>query len=167
MRRWSKLVTVQRDATQSSLFIILQVQSACFGCQPHPSSRLHKTVTTTSVTGPWYCIYLPPTWPTLGMLEGGSCTKIWPVPEAVVTVLFTPDGGFGWHPKHVEWTCRIINRLILLHLVEQLLIYLGDIQNLYLTCDKNHIYIYVYNIYILFVESWSVERSGEKCYFSC
>ena len=28
-------------------------------------------------------------------LEGGSCTKILPVPEAVVTVLCTPDGGFG------------------------------------------------------------------------
>jgi len=38
--------------------------------------------------------------------------KIWPVPEAVVTVLCTPDGGCGWHPKHVEWTCRIINRLL-------------------------------------------------------
>ena len=27
---------VQQDATQSSLFIILQVHSTCFGCQPHP-----------------------------------------------------------------------------------------------------------------------------------
>ena len=50
----------------------------------------------------------------LATLEGGtwSCTKIWPVPEAVVTVLCTPDDGCGWHPKHVEWTCRIINRLL-------------------------------------------------------
>ena len=38
--------------------------------------------------------------------------KIWPVPEAVVTGLCTPDDGYGWHPKHVEWTCRIINRLL-------------------------------------------------------
>jgi len=38
--------------------------------------------------------------------------KLWPVPEAVVTVLCTPDDGCGWHPKHVEWTCRIINRLL-------------------------------------------------------
>jgi len=44
----------------------------------------------------------------LATSEGGSCT----VPEAVVTVLCTPDDGCGWHPKHVEWTCRIINRLI-------------------------------------------------------
>jgi len=38
--------------------------------------------------------------------------KIWPVPEAVITVLCTPDDGCFWHPKHVEWTCRIINRLL-------------------------------------------------------
>jgi len=44
-------------------------------------------------------------------LEGGSCTKIWPVTEAVVTVLCTHD-GCGWHTKHVGWTCRIINRLL-------------------------------------------------------
>jgi len=45
------LVTVQRDATQSSLFIILQVHSTCFGCQPLPSSGVHKAVTTASGTG--------------------------------------------------------------------------------------------------------------------
>ena len=47
----------------------------------------------------------------LATLVGGSCTKIWPVPEAVVTVLCNPDEGCGWHPKHVEWNCRTINRL--------------------------------------------------------
>ena len=41
-----------------------------------------------------------------------AAQKIWPVPEAVVTVLCTPDDRCGWHPKHVEWTCRIINRLL-------------------------------------------------------
>ena len=75
-------------------------------------------------------------------LEGGRCTRnmtsilatmclaaqeIWPVfwprwrevdaqktslPKAAVTVLCTPDDGCGWHQKHVEWTCRIINRLL-------------------------------------------------------
>ena len=52
--------------------------------------------------------YLLPTWPSLATLEGGS----WPVPEAVSTVLFTPDDGCGWHQKRVEWTCVIINRLL-------------------------------------------------------
>jgi len=43
---------IQRDATQSSIFIILQVHSTCFRCQPHPSSGVHKTVTTAS--GIWH-----------------------------------------------------------------------------------------------------------------
>jgi hypothetical protein len=42
-----------------------------------------------------------------------------PVPEAVVTVLCTPDDGCGWHPKHVEWTCWIIDCFVL-HLIGQL-----------------------------------------------
>jgi len=92
------LKIVQRDATQSSLFIILQVHSICFGCQPHPSSGVHKTVTTAKLA--W------PRWREV------AAQKIWPVPVAVITVLFTPDEGCGWHPKHIEWTCRIINRLL-------------------------------------------------------
>jgi len=50
-----KLITVQRDPTQSGLFIILQVHSTIFGCQLHPSSWVHKTVTTVSGT-----VQLPP-----------------------------------------------------------------------------------------------------------
>jgi len=50
-----RLIIVKRDATQSSLFIILQVHSTCFGCQPHPSSGVHKTVTTASGTGHIFC----------------------------------------------------------------------------------------------------------------
>ena len=53
------LIIVQRDATQNSLFIILQVHSTCFGCQPHPSSGVHKTLTTASGTG-HICVQLPP-----------------------------------------------------------------------------------------------------------
>jgi len=64
-----------RDLKQSSLFIILQVQSACFGCQPHPLSEVYKTVTTASSTGHIFCSYLPPTWLSLATLEGGSCRK--------------------------------------------------------------------------------------------
>jgi hypothetical protein len=50
------LIIVQRNATQSRLFIILKVHSICFGCQPHPSSRVHKTVTTASDTGHIFCV---------------------------------------------------------------------------------------------------------------
>ena len=51
VHRWSKLIIVQRDETQSSLFVILQVHSTFFGFQPHPSSGVHKTVTTAPGTG--------------------------------------------------------------------------------------------------------------------
>jgi len=47
----SILIIVQRDATQSSLFILLKIHSTCFGYQPHPSSAVHKTVTTAPGTG--------------------------------------------------------------------------------------------------------------------
>jgi len=43
------LIIVQREATQSSLFVNLQLHSTCVYCQPHPSS-VHKTVTTASGT---------------------------------------------------------------------------------------------------------------------
>jgi len=78
------LIIVQRDATQRSLFIILQIHSTCFGCQSHPSSGVHKNVTTASGT-----VQLPTS--NVTTLEGGSCT----VPDAVVTVLCTPDDGCG------------------------------------------------------------------------
>ena len=51
----------------------------------------------------YFFVQLPPSnVAKLVTLEGGS----WPVPEAVVTVLCTPDDGC------VEWTCRIINRVL-------------------------------------------------------
>ena len=51
----SILINVQRRATQNSLFIILQVHSTRFGCQAHPSSGVHKIVTTASGTGHIFC----------------------------------------------------------------------------------------------------------------
>ena len=36
-------------------FIILQAYSTCFVYQPHPSSGVHKTVTTASGTGHIFC----------------------------------------------------------------------------------------------------------------
>jgi len=67
------LIIVQRDAKQSSLFIILQVHSTCFGCQPQPSSGVHKTVTTASGT---VAASLQRGQVNLATLEGGSYTKI-------------------------------------------------------------------------------------------
>jgi len=91
---WFILIIVQRDATQSSLFIILQVHSICFGCQPHPSSGVQKTVTTASGTShAVLCSYLPrPRWREVAAPK----KKILPVPEAVFMVLCTQDDGCGW-----------------------------------------------------------------------
>ena len=81
---FSKLIIVQRYATQSSLLIVLWVHSTCFGCQPHQSSGVHKTVTTASGTG-----QLPPSnvaklaWPRWREV---AAQKIWSVPGAVVAV---------------------------------------------------------------------------------
>jgi len=93
------LIIVKLDATQSSLFVILQVHSTCFGCQPHQSSGIHKTAATSLQRGKAQTCW-----------REVAAQQIWPVPEAVVKVLCTLDDGCGWHPKHVEWTCRIINR---------------------------------------------------------
>jgi len=65
------LITVQLDATQSSLFINLQVHSTCFGCQPHPSSGVQCGQAS------------------LAALEGGRCT----VPAAVVFFVQLPPSN--------------------------------------------------------------------------
>jgi len=136
VHRWSILIIAQRDATQSSLFIILQVHSTCFGCQPHPSvvhqtvtttsgtgqstcfgcqphpSGVHKTVTTASDTGHIFCaatsLQRGQAWPRWrevaaqhSMTSTGGCSY---------SFVYSCD-GCGWLPKHVEWTCRVINRL--------------------------------------------------------
>ena len=60
----------------------------------HPSSGVHKTVTTASGTGHIFCA-------TTALQRG----QAWPRWREVVA-------GCGWHSKHVEWTCRVINRLL-------------------------------------------------------
>ena len=71
VHRQSILIIVQRDATQTSPFIILQVRSTCFGREPHPSSGVHKTVTAVSGTGHIFCAAASLQ---CGTLEGGSYT---------------------------------------------------------------------------------------------
>ena len=89
--KYNILIIIQRDATQRSLFVILQVHYTCFGCQPHRSSGVHKTVTTASGT-----VQLPPSNVTKRpRWREVAAQKILPVPEGVVTVLCTPDDGCG------------------------------------------------------------------------
>jgi len=84
LQTYTILIIVQRDATQNSLFIILQVHSTCFGCQPHPSSGVHKTVTTPSGTDHSFCAA------TTLQLGQASLAKL-----ERVTVLCAPDDGCG------------------------------------------------------------------------
>jgi len=75
------------------VYLLFCKVTTCFGCQLHPSSEVHKTVTTASGTGHNFCeaTFLQRDQTSLARLEAGSCT----VPEAVVTVLCTPGDGCG------------------------------------------------------------------------
>ena len=83
---------------------LLQNYSTCFGCPSHPSSWVHKTVTAASGTG--HCNSTT-TFLQRGLIGhvGGRFLHryvMWPVPEAAVTVLCTPDNGCDGYPKHTE-----------------------------------------------------------------
>jgi hypothetical protein len=89
----------------SLYFIFLQDHSIRFGCRPHPSSGVHKTVVTSTGTS-LMIVQLPHF--NVATLEWGSCTIIWLVPVDVIKVLCTPDDGCGRHPKQVGWSCSKI-----------------------------------------------------------
>jgi len=100
------LLIVQRDATQNSLFIILQVQSTCFQVSTTPVIRSTQNCNySLQYRSHFLYNYLPPTWPSLATLGGCTLQSI----GAVVTVLCTSDDGCGWHPK----TCRVNFQTIL------------------------------------------------------
>jgi hypothetical protein len=98
----SILIIVQRDATQSSVFVIPQIQSTCFGCQSHPSSGIHKTVTTACNVAKF----------DLATLEGGSCTKNI-TNTGGCSYSFVHSWEWVWlTPETIGWACRVINRLL-------------------------------------------------------
>jgi hypothetical protein len=77
---------------------LLQNYSTCFGCPSDPSPGEHKNVTAASGTATIFLQrgLIRPRW------RNVVAPIIWPVPEAVVTVLCSPDDGCDGHPKHVE-----------------------------------------------------------------
>ena len=84
---------------------------------PASSRYMFRVSTTPIIRSTQKCNYslppsLPPTWQSWLRRREAAAQKIWPVSEAVFTVLCTPNNRCGWHPKYVEWTCRIINRLL-------------------------------------------------------
>jgi hypothetical protein len=114
---------IQQDAKLHSIFISGNC-STCFGWYFHPSSGAHTTVSTESgichntVTA--ICRYrvrvgtgLSVLWvaytthstlkpvPTLPQ-KGQIAVTVWQIPDAVDTVVCSPDDGWKYHPKHVE-----------------------------------------------------------------
>jgi len=114
VHRWSILIIVQRDATQTVYYSASSLYM--FQVSTTPIIRLTQNCNYSLRYRSYFCVQLPPS-----NVEVAA-QKIWPVPEAVVTVLRIPDDGWGWHPKHVERTCRITNRLFCVASRWQLLI---------------------------------------------
>jgi len=87
-------IIIQQDTTVHSLFISVK-RSTCFGWYFHPSSGAHNTVFTVS-----------------GIIETITATiqsrprqvtvMVSLMPNTVNTVLWAPDDGWKYHPKHVE-----------------------------------------------------------------
>ena len=97
----SILITVQRDATQSSLFIILQFPLYMFRVSTTP-------IMSTQNCNYSLCSYLHPTWPSLATLEGGRCTKNMTSTRGC-SYSFVCSWWWVWLTPE---TCRIINRLL-------------------------------------------------------
>ena len=106
----NSIVIRSNNIQQYAGIYLLRNRSTCFGCPLHPSLGVYtirKTVTAASGTG--HSI-----WATTFLKRGQMLSRwrkvvaqiLWPVPEATVTVLCTPDDGFNGHPKHVEWFCN-------------------------------------------------------------
>ena len=81
---------------------LLQNYSTCFGCLSHPSTGVHQTVTAASDTG--HSVRAT-NFRHRGLIrqQWGKvfALTLWPVPEAAVTILCTPDEGWDRHPKYV------------------------------------------------------------------
>jgi hypothetical protein len=89
-------IIIRRDATIYSLFISVNC-STCFGWYLHPSSGAHVTVSTAS-----------------GVSKTVTATfreRDWTGTEFLSdTVIWAPDDGWRYHPKHVE-QFTVINKL--------------------------------------------------------
>jgi len=99
---------IEQDATVFRYLFTAKSLSTCFGCPSHPSSGEHKTATAASGTvhsiGATTFLQsglIRPHWKKVVVM-----LLLWPVPEAAVTILCTPDDGCDGHPKHVEWFCN-------------------------------------------------------------
>ena len=101
---------MQQDATVCR-YLLTANHCTCFGCLSHPSSGVHKIVTAASGTGH---SNRATNFRLRGLIRPHRrkvvALTLWPVSEAAVTVLCTPDNGCDTHPKHVE--CFAVNKYL-------------------------------------------------------
>jgi len=103
----SILIKIRIDGTLCR-YLYLQNHSTCFGCHSTHHQEYIKTVTAASGTGhntgtatSLQRVPIGPRWREVAV------PILWPVPEAAVTVFMYSWWWVLWHPKHVEWFCRI------------------------------------------------------------
>ena len=100
----NSIIIISDKMQQYAGIYLLQNRSTCFGCPSHPSSEELKTAIAASGTG--HSIWATPFRRGLIRPRRKAFAQIlWPVPEAAIAVLCTPDDGCDGHPKHVEWFC--------------------------------------------------------------
>jgi hypothetical protein len=107
-------IYIQQDAMLRSLFISENC-STCLWWYLHPSSGVHTTISTAS----GICHTVTATCRFRGRV--GTLPQI---PDAVDTVVCTPDDGWRYHQKHVEQFPDI--NCVTLHLVGYILEYIYD-----------------------------------------
>ena len=97
VHRNSRLIRSHKLKQYAGVYF-LHNHSTYFRCPLHPSSGVYKTVTASSGTGHsiWETTFLErdQIWP---RWRNVVAQILWPVPEAAVTVLCTPDNGCGGH----------------------------------------------------------------------
>ena len=99
-------IIIQQDATEYSLFKSINC-STCFGWYLHPSSRAHITVSTVyGVTETVTATCGERDWTgTAVLIQSRSrqvAVTVSITPDTVDTVIWAPDDGWRYHPKHVE-----------------------------------------------------------------
>jgi len=101
--RTSLLIRSNKMQQYAGIYL-LQNHSISFGCPSHPSSGVHKTVTTASGTGHSICAttflqrgLIRPRWrKVVATLRNMTCTR------SCSYSFFTPDDGRDGRPKRVE-----------------------------------------------------------------
>ena len=130
---YSNICPTRFNVTQ---FILSENCSTCFGWYHHPSSGAQTTVSTASgichklllpaaiveeLELVWVCCGCRTPVPTL-LRQRQIAITVWQIPDAVDTVVCTPDDGWWYHAKYVEQFPDKIN-CVTLHLVGYILEY--------------------------------------------